>query len=259
MPPDVPTVPDGGGTSPDRAVGTGGTVGDESAPPARPGAALTAHPLVARIRDLAATGSQRVRFAVAAGAAALVLLVGFVSCSGPDAGPGGLVPAGTAVFSASAESPGSAAATSRAPAATTDGCHGIVTAAQVSKAAGFEAVGAGGDAAAAVTAYAETLRARGLAATVHVCPFVGTHGDQVHVMALVFPDARQAERMYADTKVGTKALSGVGDAAVTDGARTLSARRGRSVVLVQLIRVASPTADNTAPLRALALAALAKV
>jgi hypothetical protein len=224
-------------------------------------AGVTRHPLVARLRVMAAARPRQVRLGVAGGALALLALIGFASCSTAD-DPSGGGSASLPVFSAPAEPPDSPPVSSPTPVRTTDGCHGTVTAAQVSRAAGFQVTASGGDAAAAVNAYAQAVRAQGLQATVHICPFAGPGGDQVYVMAMTFPNAGQAERMYTNTRAGqsgAKPVPGVGDAATSDGAQTLLAKRGRSVVLVYLVRVAEPRGDHAGVLRALGLAALPKV
>ncbi|GII22466.1 hypothetical protein [Planosporangium mesophilum] len=213
--------------------------------------------VLARARALTATRSQRVRLGLGGGALALLALVGFVSCEAGAPGDATARPA----FSAAAEPPDPVAVLTPGPAPTTDGCHGAVTAAQASKAAGFPVTAAGGDAAAAVRVYAQAARGQGLDATVQLCPFSGAGGDQVYVMTMTFPNTAQAERMYAGTgagQVAAKPVTGVGDAATSDGAQTLLARRGRSLVLVYLVRPADPRGDHSGALRALALAALGK-
>jgi hypothetical protein len=132
----------------------------------------------------------------------------------------------------------------------------------VSSAAGFAVTGSGGDAAAAVSGYTDAVRAQGLDANVRLCPFGNSGGDQVYVLAMTFADAAQATKMYTSGQVGpagSRPVAGVGDAAASDGVSTLLARRGRSLVLVFLIRPKQPNVDHGGALRAVALAALAKV
>jgi hypothetical protein len=222
-------------------------------------AKAAAHPLAARARATAAARPRQMRLGLAGVALAVLLLVSFVSCSMVERTPG---PAGSAADPAlGGPVEPIRPSSSPSPVRITDGCHGIVTAAQVSRAAGFEVAGSGGDAAAAVSAYAEAIRGQGLDASIHLCPFASPGGDQLYVMAMTFPDAGQADRMYAsgtEGQTGSKPLPGVGDAATTDGLHTLLARRGHSVVLVYLVRTTAQNSDQTGALRAVALAALAK-
>jgi hypothetical protein len=263
--PTDPTDPSGpsGPTDP-----TGPTNPRQTADPRRPidrvrtvAAVVAARPVVARARALVRQRPRQVALGAAVGLVAVVALVGFVACSGPDDARTPGRAASTSVFSAPPPEPSGPLLPSPTPAKATDGCRGLVTAAQVSTAAGFAVSGAGGDAAAAVTGYADAVRAQGLDATIRLCPFGNPGGDQVYVLAMTFADAGQATRMYTTGQVGragSQPVAGVGDAAATDRVSTLLARRGRSVVLVLLIRPGQPTADHVGALRAVALAALGK-
>jgi hypothetical protein len=216
-------------------------------------ARLVATPLVVRAR-------RRPRDAalMAGGAiAVLVVSLAFVSVTGTDRDPRLAPP--TSVTAPQPPGP-------RLPSATTtvatDGCHGLLNAAQASRAAGIGLTVAGGDVAAAVGGYADAVRAQGIDATVRLCPFAGPGDDRLYVMAMTFTDTGTAVRLYERGHVGqagTRTVPGVGDAAATDGLSTLLTRRGRSLVLVLLIRPTRPTADHTAALRAVALAALGQV
>ncbi len=230
--------------------------------------AALAHPLTgrgreaaAKSRDLARRRPREVALGAAGGVLAIIVLIGFVSCSGGDDGQPQVPAAQPTVFSAPPPEPSGP----RLPSPTTratDGCRGLISAAQVSSAAGFAVTGSGGDAAAAVSGYTDAVRAQGLDANVRLCPFGNAGGDQVYVLAMTFADAGQATRMYASGQVGpagSQPVAGVGDAAASDGVSTLLARRGRSLVLVLLIRPRQPTVDHGGALRAVAQAALAKV
>jgi hypothetical protein len=200
----------------------------------------------------------RPRVVLAAAAGTVLVLVGFVSCAArdpaPTAAPVQVVP--PPVFNSPAPPPPSRSAV---PVKVSDGCQGFLTAAQVSKATGSTLAPAPADGAGEAGAYAEAARAQGLRADVRLCPFSGTGGDKVSVMAMTFPDAGQAGRMFATGQAAGQPLPGVGDAAVTDGSRTLLARRGRGVVLVYLARAANPNGNNTEAMRAVAVAALARL
>ena len=203
-------------------------------------------------------GIRRPGLALAAAGGALAVLVLFVSCATRDtAPPSGQVQTGPPpVFDSPAPAPPSQ---SVEPAKVSDGCRGFLTAAQVSQATGTTLALAPADGAGEAGAYVEAARAQGLRADVRLCPFSGTAGDKVSVMALTFPDAGQAGKMFATSQAGGRPLPGVGDGAVTDGARTLVARRGKGVVFVYLTKAANPNGDNSAALRAVAVAALAKL
>jgi hypothetical protein len=217
---------------------------------------------VAKARDLARRRPREVALGAAGGLLAVVVLIGFVSCSGGGGdGPARVPVAQPTVFSAPPPEPSGP----RLPSPTTratDGCRGLISAAQVSSAAGFAVTGSGGDAAAAVSGYADAVRAQGLEANVRLCPFGNAGGDQVYVLAMTFADAAQATRMYTSGQVGpagSRPVPGVGDLAASDGVSTLLARRGRSLVLVFLIRPRQPNVDHSGALRAVALATLARV
>lgn len=232
-------------------------------------AAAASHPLTARGRTIISQGRhlarQRPREAalvVAGGTLAIIVLIGFVSCSSGDDSPVQIPAAQPTVFSAPPPEPSGPRLPSPTTTKATDGCRGLISAAQVSSAAGFTVNGSGGDVAAAVSGYADAVRAQGLDANVRMCPFGNASGDQVYVLAMTFSDAAQASRMYTSGRVGPAGsvpVTGVGDAAATDGVSTLLARRGRSVVLVLLIRPKQPKVDHRGALRAVALAALARV
>jgi hypothetical protein len=216
--------------------------------------------VLARWLELARQRPRQVVVGAAATGVAVAALIGFVSCggSGPVSGPVAAVPT---FFTAPPAEPSGPLFPSPTSTRATDGCHGLISAAAVSQAAGFPVSGSAGDAAAAVTGYADAVRAQGLTATVRLCPFAGSTGDQVYVLALTFADAAQATRMYANGQVGQAGsvpVPGVGDAAATDGVTTLLTRRGRNVVLVFLIRPRQPTANHAGALRSVALAALAR-
>jgi hypothetical protein len=223
--------------------------------------ALSTHPLTERGRDLVRRRPREVALGVAGGLLAIVVLIGFVSCSGGD-GPSRVLAAQPTVFSAPPPEPSGPRLPSPTTTKATDGCRGLLSAAQVSSAAGFAVTGSGGDAAAAVSGYADAVRAQGLDANVRLCPFGNATGDQVYVLAMTFADAAQATRMYASGQVGpagSQPVAGVGDVAASDGVSTLLTRRGRSLVLVFLIRPRQPNVDHGGALRAVALTALARV
>lgn len=146
----------------------------------------------------------------------------------------------------------------------TDGCHGLLSAAQVSKATGLSLTAGGGDQAGAASQYTRALQSLGLHATVRLCAFGDPRGDQLYAMALAFPDAAQATRMYADGRGATslrnpEPVPGLGDAAVTDRSHTVLVRRRTGVLLVYLVMAANPDADHLAALRAVASAGLARL
>lgn len=140
---------------------------------------------------------------------------------------------------------------SRPPTVTTDGCQGLVTAAQVGQVTGHAVDPTAGDGAGAASQYARSVASLGLTATVRVCPFGDPAGDQVTVVALTFSDAAQATTLFTKTRgVGNlSAVSGVGDAAVSDRTTTLLARRGKTVVAVYLVLSGG---DHAAILKSLA-------
>jgi hypothetical protein len=143
---------------------------------------------------------------------------------------------------------------SRPPVVTTDGCQGLVTAAQVGAATGKAVQPTAGDGAGAASQYAQSVASLGLTATVRVCPFGNAAGDQVTVVALTFPDAAQATTLFTKARgVGSLTpVSGFGDAAVSDHANTLLGRRGKTVVAVYLVLAGVSGGDHTATLRSLA-------
>lgn len=143
---------------------------------------------------------------------------------------------------------------SRPPVVVSDGCQGLVTAAQVGRATGRALQPTTGDGAGAATQYAQSVASLGLTATVRVCPFGDAAGDQVTVVALAFPDATQATKLFATTRsVGTLTpVGGFGDAAVSDRANALVGRRGKTVVAVYLVLSGVSGGDHTGTLRAVA-------
>jgi len=181
----------------------------------------------------------------------LALLV--AGCSGPD--PKSIV--------APVQPPGSAApipSPTKPPAVTTDGCKGLVTAAQVTKASGLSVQPSAGDAAGAASQYTQALSGLGLTATVRMCAFGNPAGDQVTVIALSFPDPAQATKLFG-SGLATGALQpvgGIGDAAATDKTKVLLVRRSKAVVAVYLVAAANPDANHLSPLQSVATAALAK-
>jgi hypothetical protein len=150
------------------------------------------------------------------------------------------------------------------PPKVTDGCRGLVTAAQVARASGLPLVNGGGDQAAAVQQFTQAVAAQGLRATVRLCVFSDPRGDQVYLVALGFPDATQAGRMFdsgrtAATLSGGQPVAGLGDAAVTDGSHTVLVRRRTGVLLVYLATATNPDGDHLAVLRAVATAGLGRL
>jgi len=183
-------------------------------------------------------------------------------CTGAPAHPAPPAPGatrGTAGPSATAAPANPPPATT--PAKTTDGCRGLVTTAQVARATGLPLGPGTGDGQAAAAQYTQAVRAQGLSATsVRLCPFTDPAGDQLMVVGMAFPDAGQADRMYASGSGAAsmrdpRPVAGVGDAAVTDGSHTLLARRGRAVVMVYLVRATEPDADHVRVLSTVATAA----
>jgi hypothetical protein len=150
------------------------------------------------------------------------------------------------------------------PPPVSDGCHGLVVPAQVAKATGLALTPGGGDQAGAAAQYTEALQSLGLHATVRLCAFGDARGNQVYAMALGFPDAAQASRMFADGRGAAslrnpEPVPGVGDAAVTDRSHTLLVRRRSAVLLVYLVMAGDPDGDHLAALRALAVAGLGRL
>lgn len=146
------------------------------------------------------------------------------------------------------------------PVVTTDGCKGLVTAAQVTKASGLSVQPSAGDAAGAAGQYSQALAGLGLTATVRMCAFGNPAGDQVTVIALSFPDAAQATKLYGSGLASgvLEPVGGIGDAAATDKTKALLVRRGKAVVAVYLVSAASPNANHLTPMQSVATAALAK-
>ena len=209
---------------------------------------------------------------VLAGVIAVILLVvaiaGFASCAG--GGDGGrndrtagedpnatfvpsldVVPPAPPDQSATGASPGGSA-----PGAA-DPCGGLITPAQASSATGLGLTSGGGDAGAA----ADYGQLAGVDTTVRVCPFTNPAGDQLTVLVLTFRDPNAAQGLYAQAAAepGRQALSGLGDAAVSDGRRNLLIRRGANLVLVDLVMPGEPEADQTAKMRAVATVILPKL
>ena len=189
--------------------------------------------------------------------ASVVLVAALAGCTGGPARSAATSPHPSAAGPSQAPTTEAPAPAATTPTVTTDGCHGLVSPGQVSRATG-SAFGPGrGDAAAATAQYTQAVHDQGLQATVRLCPFTDPAGDQLFVLGLAFPDAAQAGRMYT----GSAAIPGgtpvaVGDAAVSDRSRTLLARRGHSVVLVYLVRATNPDGDHLSALAAVASAAL---
>jgi hypothetical protein len=150
------------------------------------------------------------------------------------------------------------------PPPVSDGCHGLVAPAQVTKATGLALSPGGGDQAGAAAQYTEALQSLGLRATVRLCAFGDPRGNQVYAMGLAFPDVAQASRMFADGRGAAslrnpEPVPGVGDAAVTDRSHTLLVRRRSAVLLVYLVLAGDPDGDHLAALRAVATAALGRL
>ncbi len=143
------------------------------------------------------------------------------------------------------------------PVVVSDGCQGLVSAAQVQKATGLSVQASTGDGAAAVAQYGQAVQSLGLSARARMCPFGNGGGDQVTVVALTFPDAAQSQRLWT-TITSLEAVGGVGEAALSDTSKTLLTRRGKAIVAVYLVAAAEPDADHLGQLRSVAGAALAK-
>jgi hypothetical protein len=199
--------------------------------------------------------------AFAAGAAlttGVLVAVAVATCAGGPAAPG----VGRTAQPAAAPSPSRVPVPSPSlpPHVETDGCKGLLNASQASTAAGVKLVASGGDGEAAAAQYAAAVQTLGLTASVRVCPFASAAGDQVTVVALAFPDAGQAGKMYdtGRTAAGLKPVGGVGDAAATDRSKTMLVRKGKAVVTVFLVLAGNPDAEHVSALRAVAGAALTK-
>ncbi|WP_432825408.1 hypothetical protein [Dactylosporangium sp. CA-092794] len=143
------------------------------------------------------------------------------------------------------------------PAVNSDGCQGLIAAAQVQQATGLPVQPSQGDGAAAVAQYGQAVQSLGLSARARMCPFGSPAGDQVTVVALTFPDAGQAQKLWT-TIASLEAVGGVGEAALSDRSKTLLARRGKAIVAVYLVAAAAPDADHLAQLRSVANTALSK-
>ncbi|MEV4513728.1 hypothetical protein AB0K00_32810 [Dactylosporangium sp. NPDC049525] len=143
------------------------------------------------------------------------------------------------------------------PVVNSDGCQGLVTAAQVQKASGLSVQASAGDGAAAVAQYGQAVQSLGLNARARMCPFGNGGGDQVTVVALTFPDAAQSQKLWTTIK-SLEAVGGVGEAALSDKSKTLLARRGKAIVAVYLVAAAAPDANHLSQLQSVANAALAK-
>ncbi|MFG2041940.1 hypothetical protein [Dactylosporangium sp. NPDC048998] len=146
---------------------------------------------------------------------------------------------------------------SHPPVVNSDGCHGLISAAQVQQATGLPVQASQGDGAAAVAQYAQAVQTLGLNADARMCPFGSPAGDQVTVVALTFADAGQAQKLWT-TIASLDAVGGVGEAALSDRSKTLLARRGKAIVAVYLVVAAAPGADHLGQLRSVANAALSK-
>lgn len=143
------------------------------------------------------------------------------------------------------------------PAVNTDGCQGLITAAQVQKSTGLPVQPSQGDGAGAIAQYGQAVQSLGLNARARMCPFGSAAGDQVTVVALSFPDAAQAQKLW--TTIATlEVVGGVGEAALSDKSKTLLARRGKAIVAVYLVANAAPNANHLPQLQSVANAALAK-
>jgi hypothetical protein len=143
------------------------------------------------------------------------------------------------------------------PVVNSDGCQGLISAAQVQKSTGLPVQLSQGDGAAAVAQYGLAVQSLGLNAHARMCPFGSPAGDQVTVVALSFPDAAQAQRLWT-TIASLEAVGGVGEAALSDKSKTLLARRGKAIVAVYLVATAAPDANHLPQLQSVANAALTK-
>ncbi|GAA2369893.1 hypothetical protein [Dactylosporangium salmoneum] len=143
------------------------------------------------------------------------------------------------------------------PVVNSDGCQGLISAAQVQQATGLPVGASQGDGAAAAAQYGQAAQTLGLDAHARMCPFGSAAGDQVTVVALTFADAGQAQKLWT-TIASLEAVGGVGEAALSDKSKTLLARRGKAIVAVYMVAAANPGADHLSQLRSVASAALAK-
>jgi hypothetical protein len=189
----------------------------------------------------------------------VLALVAWVGCAGTVVGCTA-APSSVAAPVVPAVSARPVPSPTRSPIVNTDGCQGLVTAAQVSKASGLPVEPSAGDAAGAAGQYRQAMQGLGLTATVRMCAFGDGAGDQVTILGMAFPDPGQAGRFFAtgQSVASFQPVGGVGEAAVSDRSKTLLARRGKAVVAVYLVAVASPDGDHLGPLRSVATAALTK-
>ncbi|MGI5242926.1 hypothetical protein [Dactylosporangium sp. CA-139066] len=185
--------------------------------------------------------------------AALLALVALAGCTddGPKHSALPAAPSGGEVPRQPLASP------TRPPVVNSDGCQGLITAAQVKQATGLPVEPSPGDGAAAVAQYGQAVQSIGLNAHARTCPFGSGAGDQVTVVALTFTDAGQAQKLWS-TIASLEAVGGVGEAALSDKSKTLLARRGKAIVAVYLVVAASPNADHLGQLRSVANTALSK-
>jgi hypothetical protein len=145
----------------------------------------------------------------------------------------------------------------RPPVVNSDGCQGLISAAQVKQATGLPVEPSQGDGAAAVAQYGQAVQSIGLSAHARTCPFGTGAGDQVTVVALTFTDAAQAQKLWS-TIASLETVGGVGEAALSDKSKTLLARRGKAIVAVYLVVAAAPDTDHLNQLRSVANVALSK-
>src|SRR6266511_2140111 len=169
-----------------------------------------------------------------------------------------------AVSSCEPAPPADVAATAPVAPPLSDGCRGLVSTSQVTKATGLTLAPGGGDQAAAAVQYAQALQSLGLRATVRLCAFANPRGDQLYAMALSFPDVAQATKMFADGRGASsirdpEPVAGLGDAAVTDRSHTLLVRRRAGVLLVYFVMACERYADHLGALRAVAIAGLGRL
>ncbi|GGM24192.1 hypothetical protein ACFFX1_08805 [Dactylosporangium sucinum] len=197
---------------------------------------------------------MRRTFALAAAAAPALVVALAAGCT-DDGERRSPLPASAAPPAAGASMP--LPSPSLPPAVNTDGCQGLITAAQVQKSTGLAVQPSAGDGAAAVAQYGQAVQSLGLDARARMCPFGNAGGDQVTVVALTFPDAGQAQRLWT-TIASLEAVGGVGEAALSDRSKTLLAKRGKAVVAVYLLAGANPDANHLPQLQSVANAALAK-
>ncbi|WP_432973289.1 hypothetical protein [Dactylosporangium sp. CA-233914] len=143
------------------------------------------------------------------------------------------------------------------PLVNSDGCQGLIAPAQIQQATGLPVTASQGDGAAAVAQYGQAVQTLGLNAHARMCPFGSAAGDQVTVVALTFPDAGQAQKLWT-TIASLETVGGVGEAALSDRSKTLLTRRGKAIVAVYLVVAAAPEADHLPQLRSVANTALAR-